>query len=240
MNFSNMINKFVGSNESEQGSIPLSQSIGSSLSGISKNVPGGLAGGAVAGGIMALLAGNKSVRKVAGKAATYGGAALLGGMAYKAYKTWQNEHGQEQTASSVAEAEFAHQALEHDSADSKSDSYQLALTKAMIAAARADGQIDSIEQHRLFKAIDEMSLSNEMKATIMDLFNQNIDVDEIAAGTRTLEEKSEIYLASCLVIDLDNEKEYAHLSALSQALQLPDGFDHELQKQAESAIKEAA
>jgi len=33
-----------------------------------------------------LLLGNKSAREIAGKAASYGGAAVLGGLAYKAFQ----------------------------------------------------------------------------------------------------------------------------------------------------------
>jgi uncharacterized membrane protein YebE (DUF533 family) len=59
------------------------------LDSIRSALPGGLAGGVAAGGVMALLMGNKSARKLAGKAATFGGTALLGGLAYKAYQNWQ-------------------------------------------------------------------------------------------------------------------------------------------------------
>jgi uncharacterized membrane protein YebE (DUF533 family) len=50
---------------------------------------GGLAGGAAAGGLIALLRGSKTVRKMAGGAAAYGGAAALGALASRAYTKWQ-------------------------------------------------------------------------------------------------------------------------------------------------------
>lgn len=51
-------------------------------------------GGAAAGGVMGLLVGSKKGRKFAGKAAAVGGAALIGGIAFKAYKNWQQNNQQ--------------------------------------------------------------------------------------------------------------------------------------------------
>ena len=49
----------------------------------------GAGGGALAAGALGLLLGNKSARKLGGKALTYGGLAALGVIAYKAYGNWQ-------------------------------------------------------------------------------------------------------------------------------------------------------
>ena len=51
---------------------------------------GGLAGGAAAGGLVALLFGSKKVRKLAGGVVGYGGAAALGALALKAYQNYQD------------------------------------------------------------------------------------------------------------------------------------------------------
>jgi len=51
---------------------------------------GGLAGGALAGGLVGLLAGTKTGRKIGKNALTYGGTAVLGGLAYKAWRDWQS------------------------------------------------------------------------------------------------------------------------------------------------------
>lgn len=47
-------------------------------------VPGGALGGVVAGGILGMLLGQKKVRKMAGGALGYGGAAALGALAHRA------------------------------------------------------------------------------------------------------------------------------------------------------------
>jgi uncharacterized membrane protein YebE (DUF533 family) len=93
MNLQNLLNQFLGTNGADFSSGNTAQKTGASFNKLSSNIPGGLVGGTAAGGIMALLMGNKSARKFAGKAATYGGAALLGGLAYKAFQNWQQNSG---------------------------------------------------------------------------------------------------------------------------------------------------
>lgn len=236
MSLPDLMNQFFGSSNSEGKS----SSSGNVLSDISNKIPSGLAGGAVAGGVMALLMGNKSARKVAGKTATYGGAALLGGLAYKAYKNWQQDDVSPSKINHQADAQFEQQAIQHSNNEAISTSYQVTLIKSMIAAARSDGHIDETENQRIFKAVNEMNLNGEMKGQVLDLFSQSIDVNEIARELNTLEERSEIYLASCLVIDLDDTAEYAHLAKLNQALNLPAGLEQQLRAQAKQALLASA
>ena len=87
MNFQNLINQFTGSGTNHSSTINNTKSSGLAT---------GLVGGAAAGGVMGLLVGSKKGRKFAGKAATVGAAALIGGIAFKAYnlfmlKSWLTE-----------------------------------------------------------------------------------------------------------------------------------------------------
>ena len=147
MNLSNLLNDVAGK--------PVEGAAGNPLASLSKNIPGGLAGGAVAGGLVAMLVGSKSARKTAGKAAKYGGAALLGGMAYKAYKGWQannaapaGQHMPQQQVPQYNQAQhqvspitqqtlptmdqFEREANAHSNGDMP-EHFQLLLLKAMIA-----------------------------------------------------------------------------------------------------------
>ena len=51
------------------------------------------AGKSIMLGAIGLLLGNRKVRKMGGKAVTYGGLAALGVLAYKAYGNWQAQQG---------------------------------------------------------------------------------------------------------------------------------------------------
>lgn len=205
------------------------QSLNEKPAQLANLLPGGIAGGAMAGGLMTLFLNNKSARKFAGTAATIGGAALLGGLSYKAYKNWQ-EARQNKTISD--EKSFT-------SAEIMSPDYQLAVIKAMIAAARADGHIGEVEQQRIFDAIHNMDLSTELKATIFDLLQRPIHVSEIAMGAVNLEQKTELYLVSCMIVDHDNPAEKAYLAELAEVMNLPSDLTQQLRIQAKQTMSNA-
>ncbi len=240
MNFSNILNN-------------LPPQITNNFGNVKNNIPGGLAGGAVAGGIVALLLGNKSVRKTATTAAKYGGAAMLGGLAYKAYSNWQKNnigpvnskatntphHTLNQTNTSKQNEYVTNNNLQHDNyfdQTASSDEFQLSIVKAMIASARADGSIDTKEQKNISDAIDSMNLDTKTKNELFELFISPISIEDITRELDTVEKKSEIYLASCLAIDLDDHREYVHLSNLSRALGLPPGLESQLRSTAMQTV----
>ena len=104
MSIQNPLNEFSGPGNTAQFSNFTAPGFSGRLSKYTNNLPGGLVGGSAAGSIMAILVSNKSVRKFAATAASYGGAAILGGLAYKALKNWQ--YGNEN--------KIAHQENEND------------------------------------------------------------------------------------------------------------------------------
>jgi uncharacterized membrane protein YebE (DUF533 family) len=79
-----------------------------------------------------------------------------------------------------------------------------------------------------------------MKALVFDLLRHPISVEEITQGLENMEQKSELYLASCLVINPDHPSEQAHLDNLAMALKLPPDLAKQLQWQANQAMAEAA
>jgi uncharacterized membrane protein YebE (DUF533 family) len=106
----------------------------------------------------------------------------------------------------------------------------------MIGAAKSDGHIDEVEQKRIFDAVEQMSLSSEMKGLVFDLLRQPIYVEELAHNTHGMEQKSEVYLASCLAIDLDNASEHNYLHKLASALGLPMDLADQIKSQAKQAL----
>ncbi|MFT4747022.1 MAG: uncharacterized membrane protein YebE (DUF533 family) [Congregibacter sp.] len=224
MNFQNLLNQFTGSSTGHSSTRQNTKSSG---------LTSGLMGGAAAGGVMGLLVGSKKGRKFAGKAATVGGAALIGGIAFKAYKNWQQNNQQSSLQSTTPPLHYS-----GDQATSTeiSQDFQLTLIKAMIAAAKSDGHIDEVEQKRIFDAVEQMSLSSEIKGLVFDLLRQPIYVEELAHGAQGMEQKSEVYLASCLTIDLDNPAEHNYLNKLAGALGLPLDLAEQIKSQAKQAL----
>jgi len=240
MNIQNLLNQFIGPGDTTSSAGKSTQGIGDAFSRLGDKLPGGLAGGAAAGGIMALLMGNKSARKIAGNAAGYGGAALLGGLAYKAYSNWQHNKGGQTTTWSDTGNTMLETNEAFTTGDMQAPDFQLQLIKAMIAAAKADGHIDATEQQLIFSAVEDMDVSTEVKGVIFDLLQQQITLEELAAGAETIEQRSELFLASCLVIDPDHPSEQAHLEQLAAVLELPEGLGQQLQWQAQRAMADAA
>ncbi len=246
MSLNNLLSQFMGSDAAPAGqaqSTGNTGGIGQTLSNMSSHIPGGLAGGAAAGGVVALLMGSKSARKFAGKAATYGGAALLGGLAFKAYQNWQGGNQGAPAATTptqppVDPSSFHQQALTRQADQTVNP--EMVLVKAMIAAAKADGHIDAEEQKRIFEAVEKTSLSAAEKGLIFDYLQRDIPVFEITSGISSIELKTEVYLASCLVITPDHPAERTHLDRLAMALQLPEGLAQQIEQQAQAALAEAA
>lgn len=196
---------------------------------LSSMLPGGLAGGAAAGGVMALLLGSKSTRKMAKKVATLGGSAVLGGLAYKAYDNWQQS---KQEGQSLEPQQSAPEQALIEQQTAITDSANMLLIKAMIAAAKCDGEFDQEEQRKLFASADKLNLDHQAKAAIFDLMNRDISVAEIAAEVTSDEQKAEVYLAAFLAITVDHQQERAFLDSLAKAMSLPPGFPAYLEQQA--------
>jgi uncharacterized membrane protein YebE (DUF533 family) len=220
--------------------------LGDGIGKAAGNIPGGLVGGAAAGGLMALLMSSKSSRKFARKAAGYGGAAVLGGLAYNAYRSWKENTpaagagmaGQQGSMAAATVAGAPEETIPPP--EIQQPIGELTLLKAMIAAAKADGHMDQVEQQRIFNAVEQMSLPSETRGAVFDLLNREISLEELGAEAGSMEQKSEIYLASCLVIDIDNPDERRHLDTLAQTFSLPAGLPQQLENQARLAIEESS
>lgn len=231
MNIQNLLNQFMGQGDGSTAG----GSSSSGLSSITNAIPGGLVGCAAAGGIIALLVGSKSARKFAGKAAGYGGAAVLGGLAFKAYSSWQQDKPQ---SAQPVDSQTTANMDSFVSEQTLSNNFQFTLVKAMISAAKSDGHIDAVEQKKIFDTADKMQLSSELKAVVFDLLQAPSSVEELASEAVSLEQKTEVYLASCLAIDIDHPAEKQHIDRLANALNLPAGLDIHIQNKAKQALLE--
>lgn len=197
---------------------------------------GGFAGGAAAGGLLAMLLGGKG-RKTAGRVLTHGGAAVLGALAFRAWQNWQA--GKAAATGPVANAQEATameaRFLPGATPAAGGEPFELSLVRAMVGAARADGHIDAAEQSRIFEQVERAGLDAEAKAVVFDLLNAPVGVSEVAASAATPEQGAELWLASRLAVDPDNASERAYLDALAHRLKLAPDLVQHLERQAASA-----
>lgn len=200
---------------------------------------GGLMGGAAAGGLMALLLGNKSARKMGGKALKYGGAALLAGLAYKAYSDYKsNKAPQHDRVEDLPAAPKSSGFALDDQAAGNGGDFRLAIVRAMIAAAKSDGHIDAEENERIKAAINDQNLTGEEKGFLLDAFSGEADPVAIAQLARTEEQGAELYVASRIAIDPDVEAERRYLDRLAGALRLPQPLVEHLDTKVEDARRQ--
>ena len=183
---------------------------------------GGFTGGALTGGVLGLLVGNKKTRKMAGGLLGYGGAAAAGALAFKAYQNWQ-QGKQAATAPLATQDDLATVDPRFIPAGkgAESDNFALTLITAMIAAAKADGHIDSREQTAIFEHVEKLELDAESKGFVFDALRQPVDMAAITNKVRGVEQASEIYLVSRIVADGDHPAERMYMEALAHRLNLP-------------------
>jgi uncharacterized membrane protein YebE (DUF533 family) len=181
--------------------------------------------GATVAGVLALLLGTRPGRRVTGAALKLGSLAALGGLAYQAYQNWQGARSATPAALGAPVDQLTGPAAEQRSRS---------LIKAMLAAAKADGEIDPSEQGKIDAYLKGLELSPELRQFLQEETTKPLSVQEIAAGADSPAAAAEIYLTSRIVIDVANERERAYLDQLAGALRLPPEVVAELERQAEA------
>ena len=226
-----LLDQFLGS-QAGQGMRDAGQGMKGRLDQYSGS--GGFVRGASAGGLLGLLLGGKSVRKMAGGALGYGGAAALGALALKAYQNYQQKKSPGPVSLTPEQvAQVSPQALPDAQPAADGSPFQLVLIRAMVGAAKADGHVDAAEQQRLFSQVEQLGLDAEAKAYVFDLLTQPVDLNDITGAVTTPEQGAEVYLASRLAIDPDVPAERVFLDALAAKLKLPAELRAQLDAQAQ-------
>lgn len=255
MSLNQLFDQFLGSQKNNANAAQNNNAQGGGgIADLANNIPGGLVGGLAAGGLLGVLMGNKKARKtvgkVAGGAVGLGGAAILGAVAFNAYKNWQSGQATPAAPGGTAASAPAPTQIQHTPAASVPQApaneanfdptkgkaadgspFQLALVKAMISAANADGHIDAKEQAAIFDSVNKLELETEDKAVIFDTLQNPPEIGEIAALANGLEQASEIYLVSRMAIDPDRPSEKAYLYDLAVMMNLPQDLVAHLEHQ---------
>ena len=204
------------------------------------NALSGFGGGALTGGLAGLFLGSKGGRKLAGNAVAYGGMAVAGALAYRAYQNWQA--GKAATPASNASVPLLPPPSDtsfNPTGEAEQQTRGRNLLRAMISAAKADGNIDAEEQANIFAQMDRLNISAEDKAFVMDELRKPLDVDAVALAARTPEEAAELYTMSLLAIDVDNSAERGYLALLAARLELDDKLVAHLHATVEGAAEQA-
>jgi uncharacterized membrane protein YebE (DUF533 family) len=186
------------------GNIDSNGLVGKMLSGMAtKNFAAGLLAGGVG---TSLLGGPKDTLETVAKV---GGLALLGTLAYKAYGTYQqqkNTGGQASVVGAVTQsatgmagqaksmlsgllggAGVASMAAAAPTAPAPQSGLPLAIIRAMIAAAKADGHMDAAETEKIMGQLETAGIGMQEKSLLMQEMANTPDVAVIAGAAQTPE-----------------------------------------------------
>lgn len=107
--------------------------------------------------------------------------------------------------------------------------FAYAIIKTMIAAAKADGKMDSKETKKILDQISSFGISEDEKSLIITEFANQQDISDIAKASKTPEQAAQIYLAGLIVCDSQCASEQKFLAELATALKLESDFTANLQ-----------
>ncbi len=195
--------------------------LGGLLGGALGGNSGGAAGGGLAGGLGSLLSGQQQGQAgqtggagggLGGLLESLGGGAAMGGAA-----------GQQQQVPAQPQqggfGDLFNNALagQEPQPDPAAEQQAELMLRAMLMAARADGQIDAAEQEKITGNLGEIGeeeatfIRNEMaNPTSLEAF-----IPTIPAGM-----EQQVYLMSLLAIDLDTQEEAQYLDKLAKGLNI--------------------
>lgn len=218
--------------QTQQGSGGLSSQDG--LGGLLGGLLGGASsagGGNGLGGLLGGLLGGSSAGGAAqGRPAggiNYATLASLGMMAFQAYQSWQR--------SQAAAPQQAVRTVDQLSGPEAED-HSHAILRALIAAAKADGRIDPQEEQLIYAEIKRQTSDPQLQQWLDEEVGKPLDAAEVAKSARDPAMAAEMYLASVMLVDDQQDAERAYLDELASALQIDPTLQVHLEQQAKGAV----
>ncbi|WP_460423870.1 tellurite resistance TerB family protein [Pseudomonas sp. ZL2] len=194
---------------------------------------GGLLGGGSAtgggnglGGLLGGLLGGNAGGSTQGRSAggtNYAALASLGKMAFQAYQSWQR--------SQAAAPQQALRTVDQLSGPEAED-HSHAILRALIAAAKADGRIDKQEEVLIYAEIKRHTSDPQLQQWLDEEVSKPLDAAQVAQSAQDPAVAAEMYLASVMLVDDQQDAERAYLDELAGALQIDPTLQVHLEQQA--------
>ncbi|MEM7043652.1 MAG: tellurite resistance TerB family protein [Pseudomonadota bacterium] len=214
-----------------RGSNPLLEAASSMLGGsggsggalggmLSQVLGGGASGGSGAGGGLGDVLGSLLGGGGGGRAA---GGGLAGGLIASLAKAAMSQMAGGGSADQSAGSGFdlSRYATGQVESQRNDDDRALVMIRAMLSAAKADGQIDAGEQQRILGKLNDAGASQEMRQFIQAELQKPIDIEGLASEVDSPHMATEVYTASLFAIDVDTRGEQQYMSQLANRLGLP-------------------
>ncbi|MCY1396770.1 hypothetical protein D9M71_117540 [compost metagenome] len=237
MNTSDLLEQLLQGSMSQQrgaSAAPQGGGMGGDLGGLLGGLLGGGAGGSSAGlgGLLGGLlgGGGGSTGSMGGTSSqgrsggtNYAALASLGMMAFQAYQAWQRSQ-----ASAPAQAVRTVDQLSGPEAEDHSH----AILRALIAAAKADGRIDDPEKKLIYAEIARHTNDPQLQEWLDQEVQSPLDAASVAQSAQDPGMAAEMYLASVMLVDDQQDAERNYLDELAAALQLDPQLQLQLEQQA--------
>ncbi|MBY8959698.1 tellurite resistance TerB family protein [Pseudomonas sp. MIS38] len=193
------------------------------LGGLLGGLLGGGSGGGLGGALGGALGGGGTQSRSGGT--NYAALASLGMMAFQAYQAWQRSQASAapqqipQTANLLAGPEV--------------EEHSHAVLRALIAAAKADGEIDDRERQMINGEISKHTDDPQLQQWFDTEVAKPLDANEVAtAANGDQAVAAEMYLVSVILVDDQQDAERNYLDELAAALQIDPQLQVHLEAQA--------
>lgn len=190
--------------------------------------------GALTGGALGLLLGNKKARKMGGKLAVYGGVAAVGMLAYKAYGDWKKQ--QDGATGTTTALPVAEPRTVNALPAPEAEEHSRGILRALVAASKADGHIDARERETIEGEFVRIGAEPAMRDWLHAELEKPLDPAEVARAATSPELAAEMYLASLLAVDEQSFMERAYLDELARQLGIEDSLKARLEAQVREAV----
>ena len=162
-----------------------------------------------------------------GGGTNYAALASLGMMAFQAYQAWQRSQ-----ASAPQEAPRTVDLL----AGPEVEEHSHAILRALIAAAKADGRIDPAEKQMISTEIGRHTDDPDLQQWLDDEVAKPLDANDVAQSATDPGIASEMYLASIMLVDDQQDAERNYLDELAAALNIDPDLQVHLEQQAKGGV----
>ncbi len=195
---------------------------------------GGL-GSMLGAGALGALLGNVAGGNLLKNAALLG----AGAVALNFYKKWaagKQQDNASQQANYQAQVPNQNQASAQASTLPRLDQPTVELiTRAMVYAAKSDGNIDPKERGCMEAILANMLPGENSEAMIENIETEQVDPGRIASAVKSEEQGEDVYRLSCSVINIDQFMERAYMDALAKSLGINDGEKNNIENEARAA-----
>jgi len=159
--------------------------------------------------------------------------AMLGSLAYQALqKNTSPQSAGSGQAVPASELPLGLRAPANAVEEQELESQSVLILRAMINAAKADGQIDPNEMKRIVGKVQEEGVDPEEKEFIESEMRRPLDLDGLIREVPNQQVGAKVYAASLLAIEVDTPAERDYLRRLAQGL----GLDSQVVQQLHTAL----